>query len=685
VSRFSRKVPRERPSYRKLRGYAFDPSLSVAIDTADINDVIYKIRWEDGPALQSGPVGEYVEVIDFDPTVGKNGTFYAAVNLNDEYILANDGLPPSESNPQFHQQFVYAVAMLTIEHFEQALGRQILWAPRLLSDPAKYEEYVPRLRIYPHALREANAYYSPLKKSILCGYFSASPRTRAALMPYSLVFTCLSHDIVAHEVTHAILDGLHRNYNRATNPDVLAFHEAFADIVALFQHFTFPEVLKHQIARTQGQLDKQNLLGELAQQVGVAIGQYGSLRGAIGGYDPTTKEWTPWKPDPADYEKTLEPHDRGSILVAAVFEAFLTMYKGRIKDLLRIASGGTGILPRGELHPDLVNRLAGEASKTASHVLNMCVRALDFLPPVDVTFGDYLRAIITADHEMVTDDRHHYRLAFLDAFRRRGIYPQGIRTLSEENLRYRDEWDGLGRATRNLLEIVAGFLREYREVVMYETDREKIYNISHDFITGRVTQTQQGLHERLWNKFDDSSEFEALTGVVLNSDWKQKGVDESKSNPGQPSFQVLNLRLASRVGPDGNKVNQIMFGLVQRLGVVYQDGKLVRYYETDDWITRPQGGLEVHGGCTLIFDLDSVKLKYAISRRLLKLETIGTNKRELNEEWINRQHRYQTEELPQAMSLVGQYFGASPDGYFDEPFAILHTHEVRDDAFKRGR
>ena len=32
------------------------------------------------------------------------------------------------------------------------------------------------------------------------------------------------------------------------------FHEAFADIVALFQHFTFPEILRHQIAHTRGAL-----------------------------------------------------------------------------------------------------------------------------------------------------------------------------------------------------------------------------------------------------------------------------------------------------------------------------------------------------------------------------------------------------------------------------------------------
>ena len=102
-------------------------------------------------------------------------------------------------------------------------------------------------------------------------------------MPDSLVFTCLSHDIIAHETTHAIIDGMHNYYNEPTNPDMLAFHEAFADIVALFQRFTFPEVLKHQIARTKGGiLSSQNLLGQLAQEFGSAIGGYGSLRDALG-------------------------------------------------------------------------------------------------------------------------------------------------------------------------------------------------------------------------------------------------------------------------------------------------------------------------------------------------------------------------------------------------------------------
>jgi hypothetical protein len=340
-----------KPPFRKLRGYAFDPSLSLRIDTADINDI--------------GPTGEYLEVIDFDPTVNK---FYMPVNLNSHYILAQDGLNPSESNPQFHQQMVYAVAMTTITNFEKALGRKVLWSSRITTEKIDGKEktvynYTPLLRIYPHAFRDANAFYSPQKKALLFGYFYAQPSDVTVTLPNALVFTCLSHDIIAHETTHAILDGMFRNYTESSNPDVLAFHEAFADIVALFQHFTFSDVLKNQIARTKGDLNSQNLLGQLAQEFGAATGKYGSLRDAIGGVDPKTKKWVAKEPNGDEYQTILEPHQRGSILVSAVFEAFLTIYKSRITDLLRIASNGTGILPQGELHPDLVNRMADEAAK----------------------------------------------------------------------------------------------------------------------------------------------------------------------------------------------------------------------------------------------------------------------------------------------------------------------------------
>ncbi len=310
------------PPHRRLRVYTFDPSLATQLDTALINQATLKVPWEQ---LELGPVGEYLEVVDYDPA---SESVYAPVDLNAPNLLAQDGHTPSEGNPQFHQQMVYAVAMMTIRNFEFALGRQSLWSPRfergpdhkVLHDPHTGQlevRPVRRLRIYPHALREANAYYSPEKKALLFGYFPAVLADPGENLPGGLVFTCLSQDVVAHETTHALLDGLHRYYVEPTSADALAFHEAFADIVALFQHFSQAEALRHQIARTRGDLGQQNLLGELAHQFGQAIGSHGSLRDAIGQHDPKTKQWVPHDPNPEDYARATEPHDRGAILVAA--------------------------------------------------------------------------------------------------------------------------------------------------------------------------------------------------------------------------------------------------------------------------------------------------------------------------------------------------------------------------------
>ena len=93
--------------------------------------------------------------------------------------------------------------------------------------------------------------------------------------PGTRVYSCLSHDIVAHETTHAILDGMYRRFNEPTNNDVLALHEGFADIVALMQHFTMPELLAHEIAQTRGDLAAESILGSLAVQFGQATGRGG--------------------------------------------------------------------------------------------------------------------------------------------------------------------------------------------------------------------------------------------------------------------------------------------------------------------------------------------------------------------------------------------------------------------------
>ncbi len=136
-----------------------------------------------------------------------------------------------------------------------------------------------------------------------------------------------------------------------------------------------------------------------------------------------------------DYDETFEAHDRGSILVFAVYEAFLQIVDRRTDDLMRLATGGTGVLPRRHLHPDLVDRLTDETCKTRQQCLRMCIRALDYCP----AGRHHLRRVSARGRSpptstLVPDDPLHYRLAFMEAFRKWKLLPRDVRTVSEETL-----------------------------------------------------------------------------------------------------------------------------------------------------------------------------------------------------------------------------------------------------------
>jgi hypothetical protein len=390
------------PERRRLRTFAFDPMstrLSGRYLTLDV-------PFEDH--LQPGPCGDLVRVVDFDAT---RDQWYEPVDLDAGAVLAQDGLRPSERDPRTHQQVVYAVAMSVLERFERFLGRRFRWRAD------------QQLRLVPHAFEGRNAFFDPTRRAVLFGYYRADERDPGPNLPGQVIFTCLSSDIVAHEVTHAIVHRLRRHYSQATNADVFALHEAFADLVALFQHFVHRDVVLAAVATTSGDLRENSGLLDLALEFGESSGRGGALRSAIG---------TPRTPD--RFRAATEPHERGACLVAAVFDAYLDVYQDSIADLLRIATGGSGVLPPGRLHPDLVSRVADEAVTQADRLLGMVVRSFDYLPVVDPTFGDVVRAIVTADRVLFPDDAGHLRGTLVEALRRRGIHPPRVSSLADAAL-----------------------------------------------------------------------------------------------------------------------------------------------------------------------------------------------------------------------------------------------------------
>jgi hypothetical protein len=250
--------------------------------------------------------------------------------------------------------------------------------------------------------------------------------------------------------------------------------------------------------------------------------------------------------------------------VAAVFDAFFTIYISRIRDLLRIAGFSGKISTDNEIHPDLAERLAAEASKTAENFLNICIRALDYCPPVDIHFGEFLRAMITADYDLVTDDPLGYRAALIDAFRLRGIRPSEVFSYAEESLRWCPPEDINGRT------LVCGGL-EFDLFKPQTSDQKK---------TNAVC-----LHA-----FGDK--YRKELGFELDPEIK---------------IQVHSFHPIHRVGPNGQLKLEAVAELIQEREVLI------------DPSDESMGKMKFYGGVTLIIDLSPDRegeVKYAIRKNL---------------------------------------------------------------------
>ncbi len=565
------------PKVRRLRIYSGDPADALALDTAEHAVTVVEVPWEPkrrARTLLPGPVGEYIEVVDLDPGARK---YHEPVALDDRNLLATDGLEPSVGNAKFHQQMVYAVAMRTIDVFEQALGRAALWA----QEPRYWQKeryklacasrrgrlaagFVRRLRIYPHALRgQKNAFYSPQRVALLFGYFDSGiklPDGRRRVV--DTVYTCLSHDIIAHETTHALLDGLHPRFRRPSNGDVHAFHEGFADIVAIFQHFALDGVLREEIRKARGRLSKTRL-GQLARQFGRARHGTQALRDAIGS-----------DPHKVNYYTQTKSHDRGAVLVAAVFDAFMRIFDREINDLMITSTGGSGVHPVGELHPVLVDMLARKARKVADRVLHICIRALDYMPPVDPTFSDYLRALVTADSDIVPDDSRRYRVALIESMAERYIFPNEVLASTTEALRWRGP-QGIEPAG------LAGEIAKLPLAWSRDTDRLEAY----------ISMRECAVRLHAWICENIGVEAGKVLGLDMNI-LKQPTPDAPEH--GQTKFEVHSVRPAVRTSPDGRISRSIIVVLTQSSEQKIDPSKPF----------SPANTFRYHSGSTIIVDAD---------------------------------------------------------------------------------
>ncbi len=298
-------------------------------------------------------------------------------------------------NPYFHQVNVWAVVQRVLEFYEepQALGRPIPWG---------FDGN--RLLVVPHAGYGENAFYDQNSKSLQFYYFGDKEEPG---------YTCLSHDIIAHETGHAILDGIRPLYNQSSSVQTGAFHEFIGDMTAILLSLSNNDIRRYLAKTTQGNLESADVLANIAEQFGEVVEEREYLRSA-------TNELTMHH-----VQDSLSPHYVSEVLTGAMFEILIKITRKRMQVQApeEPEEADLGEMPVSQGQPKLSMSPAQALSRTAERFRRIVLQPLDLCPPCDIQFLDYASAVLRNDLLTNPVDRHGYRDIMLEVFHHRGLCP----------------------------------------------------------------------------------------------------------------------------------------------------------------------------------------------------------------------------------------------------------------------
>jgi hypothetical protein len=355
--------------------YVQDPAVAERVDAA-LNTIYVTCE----PDLMDGPTSARIAVVDYDADLDLLEDPVGWDRKNRRFVFEHNGetVPITREHrdtPQFHQVNVWATIQSVLHMYEATwvLGRSAPWA---------FEGN--RLIVRPHAGEMENAFYNRDSKSIEFGYFES---------PGGLVYTCLSHDIIAHETGHAILDGLRPYFYENSSIQTTAFHEFVADLTAILSSLLNSE-LRWEVARESGaDLSQDTIVSALAEEFGRYAMDRDYLRSAQ-------------NPNTISEVAGGNYYDWSEVLTGAMFD----ILKGMTAELMAKPIA-TGRMPtEKEALLWAVNRFR-----------RIAFQPLDYLPPVDVQFSDYARAVLRADEVADPVDENDFRGLMRQTYEDRGI------------------------------------------------------------------------------------------------------------------------------------------------------------------------------------------------------------------------------------------------------------------------
>jgi hypothetical protein len=239
---------------------------------------------------------------------------------------------------------------------------------------------------------------------------------------------------------------------------------------------------------------------------------------------------------------------------------------------------------------------------------------------MDSTFGEYLRAVIPADLDLHPEDDRNYRVAFIEAFRQRGIYPREVRALSVDNVRWRRIEEDELQPTKSLMPALGG-VRQYADWWLKAESRNELFE--------NERKVRLRLHSALKNHFGRGREGRHDAAFL--------GLDPSRG------FEVHAAHFAVHIGADGQPRYQLIVQLTQERGGGSRGA---------------EQGTGFFGGSTLIVDVKRERIDYCVRKSINSVTRMA------------RQAAYLREVRGQ--SLQEAYLGSRDPGTSAEPFALLH-------------
>jgi hypothetical protein len=392
--------------------------------------------------IGDGPTSARITVVDYNADLDerfaparvlKNRSgFRDIARLSREALLQNFN---------FHQVNVWAIAELTLARLEDeyAFGRPIPWASGL-----------GRLLILPHAGYDENAFYDR-GTGALHFFYCEGPDGKP-------VFTCLSHDVVTHELGHAILDGLKPGYNAVASAETAGFHEYFGDAIAMMASLRNRQIAALVVKDAPEKLSPRNVVSAIASEFGAAIRGIPGEEYLRGAWNNVTMR---------DMRGTYEEHDWSEILTGIYYQLLQFLYRRNLlKKRQQEAKEKTLPRTKGERQQRSIAALINAADQTA----NIMLRAIDYCPPVDLRYAEYARAVLRADEIAYPIDQYGVRSELMQIFERRGL------VVPPEDVTARNDTVNALRKARSIDEVTATpvdayrFLDQYRDLFEIPAD-----------------------------------------------------------------------------------------------------------------------------------------------------------------------------------------------------------------------